>query len=125
MILDRVMETSTSTGTGTFTLSGAVAGYTTFPDGTFKYAIEAVDSNGNPSGEYEVGEGTVASSVLTRTSVEASSNSGSAVNFSAGSKRVFITATADYLPPHVVLADQATYDALTPDASTFYYIPEA
>ena len=25
----------------------------------------------------------------------------------------------------VVLADQAAYDALTPDASTFYFIPEA
>jgi hypothetical protein len=26
---------------------------------------------------------------------------------------------------HVLLADQAAYDALTPDAATIYYIPEA
>ncbi|MEN3973121.1 hypothetical protein WJS89_10615 [Sphingomicrobium sp. XHP0235] len=97
MIQDRVLETSTSTGTGTFALGGAVTGYDAFPDGTFTYCIEAVDENGNPSGQWEVGQGSVASSVLTRSSVEASSSGGSAVNFGAGSKRVFVTASADYL----------------------------
>jgi len=89
---DRIKETSTSTGTGTFTLSGAVVGYKTFTNGTYKYCI--VNSTET---EWEVGEGTVASGVLTRTTIEASSNAGSAVNFSAGTKYVFNTVSAAYV----------------------------
>ena len=90
--LDRIKETSTSTGTGTFTLSGAAVGYKAFTNGMYKYCI--VNSTET---EWEVGEGTVASGVLTRTTIEASSNAGSAVNFSAGTKYVFNTVSAAYV----------------------------
>ena len=90
---DRVLETSTSTGTGTFTLGGAPSGFQTFSAGiggsnTTYYTI--VNSTGN---EWEVGLGTLdgGATVLTRTTVYRSSNGGSAVNFSAGTKNVFCT----------------------------------
>lgn len=90
---DRVKETSTSTGTGDFALSGASTGYRSFAsvlsvNDTCYYCI-AMGS------EWEVGYGTYsATNTLTRTTVQASSNSGSAVNFSAGTKEVFLTVAA-------------------------------
>jgi len=89
---DRVLETSTTTGTGSFTLAGAPSGFQTFATGmavgsTTYYCI--VNTTGN---EWEVGLGTLSgSTVLARTTVYVSSNSGSAVNFSAGTKNVFCT----------------------------------
>lgn len=95
-IADRVKETSTTTGTGTITLAGAVTGFRTFSsviplnDQTF-YAIVHRTAN-----EWEVGLGTrTGATTLTRDQVYSSSNSGSAVNFSAGTKDVFVTAPAD------------------------------
>ena len=94
VINDRVKETTTTTGTGTVTLGGAVSGFETFAAGignsnTTYYCI-ALGS------EFEVGLGTLSSdsSQLTRTTVISSSNSDSAVNFSAGSKIVFCTLPA-------------------------------
>lgn len=91
VIADRVRETSTTTGTGTLTLGGAVAGYQTFSSGigngnTCYYAI-TLDS------DWEVGIGTYTASgtTLSRDTVLASSNAGSAVNFGAGTKDVFAT----------------------------------
>lgn len=103
VLADRVAETSTTTGTGSLTLLGAKTGYRTFDDAmassdTCHYAIEAIDSDGNPSGDWEVGLGTfTAPSTLARTTVLASSNGGSAVNLAAGTKNVFITAAAAWL----------------------------
>lgn len=97
---DRVLETSSTTGTGAFTLAGAVTGFQAFssicsPSDTFHYMIEGIDSSGVPTGEWETGYGTYsAANTLTRTIVEASSNSGSAVSFSAGTKRVALLVTA-------------------------------
>jgi len=93
VLANRVRETSTTTGTGTLTLAGAVVGYQTFSAGigasnTCYYAIS------NPGvAEWEVGVGTVGSpaTTLARTTILASSNAGSAVNFSAGTKDVFVT----------------------------------
>lgn len=101
---DRVVETSTTTGTGALTLAGAVAGYRDFDSvmntsDTCYYSIEAIDSNGVPTGAWETGLGTFNSTgpTLTRTTVHASSNSNAAVSFAAGTKRVFINVTAtDY-----------------------------
>lgn len=93
-IEDRVLETSTTTGTGNFTLAGAVPGFRTFDSAvstsdTMPYYIEAIDGGGVPTGDYEVGIGTYSgSNILARTSILASSNSNTAVNFSAGTKRV-------------------------------------
>lgn len=94
---ERVQETSTTTGTGDFTLAGAVTGFRAFSavcsvGDSLYYDIEGVDGSGVPTGEWERGWGTYsASNTLTRTRVERSSNSNNAVNFSAGTKRVFIT----------------------------------
>lgn len=99
---DRVLETTTTTGTGALTLAGAVTGFRAFsavmtsPSDTCYYGIEAVDGSGVPTGEWETGLGTYsAANTLTRTTVLESSNSGAAVSFSAGTKRVFICALAN------------------------------
>jgi hypothetical protein len=96
---DRVRETSTTTGTDAFTLGGAPGSYQTFSavmsvGDTCWYAIVL------PGSAWETGIGTYTSAnVLTRTTVISSSNGGSAVNFGAGSKDVFITLPAKKQAP--------------------------
>lgn len=98
VVADRVCETTTTTGTSNVTLAGAVAGFETFSAGGFAnndtcfYLIEAVDGNGVPTGEWEVGFGTYVSATpaLARTTVIQSSNSDAAVTLSAGTKRVMV-----------------------------------
>jgi len=96
VVKDRVQETTTTTGTGTLTLGGAVLGFQTF----------AIIGNGNntyyaiadlTAGDWEVGIGTYTASgtTLSRTTVLESSNSGSLVNFAAGTKNVFCTYPAE------------------------------
>lgn len=92
VIADRVKETTTSTGTGTITLAGAEEGYQSFAvvgDGNTTYYCIAADTGT----EWEVGIGTYTSSgtTLSRGTILSSSNGGSAVNFSAGTKDVFVT----------------------------------
>jgi len=84
VLADRVRETTTTTGTGTVTLAGAVTGFQTF----------AAIGNGNTTyytiaGEVGIGTYTASGTTLARNTVLASSNSGSLVNFSAGTKDVF------------------------------------
>jgi hypothetical protein len=92
VLADRVKETTTTTGTGTVTLLGASTGYQSFAvvgnANTTYYTIA-----GQTTSEWEVGIGTYTSSgtTLARTAVLASSNSGSLVSFSAGTKDVFVT----------------------------------
>ena len=93
---DRVKETSISTSTGVMTFAGAVDGFETFLAGignsnTTYYVIAHQTAN-----EWEVGHGTLAvdSSTLTRTNVYTSSNSDSAVDFSAGTKDIFCSLPA-------------------------------
>jgi hypothetical protein len=91
---DRVQQTGTANTTVSFTLTGSVAGFQSF----------AVIGNGNTtyyaatdaSGSWEVGIGTYSTSgpTLTRTTILASSNSGSAVTFSGG-VNVFVTYPAE------------------------------
>ena len=94
VVKDRVQEVSTTTGTGTFTLAGAVSGFQSF----------SVIGNGNTTyyaivlgSEWEVGLGTYTSSgtTLSRDTVLESSNGGTKVNFSAGTKNVFVTYPAE------------------------------
>ena len=99
VINDRVKETTTTTGTGAVSLAGAVTGFETFAAGvgnsnTTYYCIAHQDQ-----AEFEVGLGTLDgdSSDLTRTTVISSSNSDSAVDFSAGTKDVFCTVPASKL----------------------------
>ena len=97
VLADRVKETTTTTGTGTVTLLGASTGFQSFSaignTNTTYYTIA-----GQTGSEWEVGIGTYTSSgtTLARTTVIASSNSGSLVNFSAGTKDVFVTYPAEY-----------------------------
>ncbi len=93
---DRVKETSTTTGTGDITLDGAVSQFSAFSsrfatgDGGIPYAIV-----GQTGTEWEVGVGTYsASNTLTRSEVLYSSNSDAAVNFSSGTKDVFLSDVA-------------------------------
>ena len=97
LLKDRVKETTATTGTGDITLAGAVDGFQTFgavlanADTTY-YAISHRDAN-----EWEVGLGTYDSSAgtIARTTVLESSNSGSAVSFTSGTKDIFITLPAE------------------------------
>ena len=107
---DRVRETSTTTGTGAMALGGAVVGFQTFAAGvgnsnTCYYAISL-----RGGAEFETGLGTLDgdSSDLTRTTVFQSSNSDSAVDFSAGTKDVFVT-----LPASKAVFEDATTDNVT------------
>lgn len=96
VLKDRVKETTTTTGTGTVTLGGAATGFQSFSvignGNTTYYAI--VDA---ATGAWEVGLGTYTASgtTLSRTIVFESSNSGSLVNFAAGTKEVFVTYPAE------------------------------
>lgn len=99
--VDRVMESSTTTGTGTYTLSGAVTGYQSFAlavaTGTeVPYCAMEVDANGVPSGGWEVGLGTytLSGTTLARTEIYESSNADAAVNWGAGTRRIFLTRPA-------------------------------
>lgn len=109
IIADRVQETTTTTSTGSYTLAGATVGFRAFSsvcvDGdTVYYTAE----NGT---DWEVGLGTWGTgNTLARTIILSSSNSGSAVNWSAGSKNVFLTVPAyqvsTFTTPDYLIATQ-------------------
>lgn len=91
---DRVQQTGTANTTVSFTLSGSVTGFQSFAvvgNGNTTY-YSAFDATGN----WEVGIGTYSTTgpTLTRTTILASSNSGSAVTFS-GTVNVFVTYPAE------------------------------
>ena len=94
IVKDRVKSTTTTTGTGTYTLGAAATGFQSF----------SVIGNGNQTyysitdgTNWEVGIGTYTSSgtTLSRDVILESSNSGSAVNWGAGSKDIFVTYPAE------------------------------
>lgn len=94
VVKDRVKETTTTTSTGTYTLAGAATGFQSFAvvgDGNATY-YTVTDGT-----DWEVGVGTYTASgtTLSRDTILASSNSGSAVNWGAGSKDVFLTYPAE------------------------------
>ena len=96
VVKDRVRETTTTTGTGTITLGGAATGFQSFSvigdTNTTFYTIQLANTN-----EWEVGVGTytLSGTTLSRDTILESSNGGSAVNFSAGTKDVFVTYPAE------------------------------
>ncbi len=130
VINDRVKETTTTTGTGTVTLGGAVSGFETFSAGignsnTTYYCIVL-------NAEFEVGLGTLSSdsSTLARTTVISSSNSDSAVNFSAGTKFVFCCLPASKttkldasntltLPGKLIMPDVTSGKILVADGTSY------
>jgi hypothetical protein len=95
VLADRVRDTTTTTGTGTVTLSGtAPTGYQNFSvignANTTYYTI-------NAGSQWEVGIGTYSATgpTLSRDTVLESSNANALVNFSAGTKDVFVTYPSD------------------------------
>jgi len=129
VLADRVRDTTTTTSTGTITLSGtAPTGFQNFSvigNGNTTYYTIA----GQGTSEWEVGIGTYASSgtTLARTTVLSSSNSGSLVNFSAGTKDVFVTYPSERsvnLSSAALTSGRvpyATTDGLLVDASGFTF----
>jgi hypothetical protein len=98
IIKDRVKETTTTTGTGTVTLAGASTGFQSFAAignaNTTYYTIAGQGTN-----EWEVGIGTYTASGTTLSRDTVLSNSSgtqpSKINFSAGTKDVFVTYPAE------------------------------
>lgn len=136
---DRVMDTSTTTGTGTYTLSGTpVTGHQAFSvvgnGNSCYYCAQEVDASGNPSGGWEVGVGTYTTSGLTlsRDKILASSNSGSAVSWSAGTRRIFLCQPAAIAEPVLDMGGRLTTESGVPVSTsdrtsqgTLYYTPFA
>jgi hypothetical protein len=120
VLADRVKETTTTTGTGTITLAGAATGFQSFSvignGNTTYYAISS--SSGS---QWEVGIGTYTSSgtTLARTTILASSNSGSAVDLSAGTKDVFVT-----LPSSKAIATATTVSDTANTSTGYFQIPQ-
>jgi hypothetical protein len=96
---DRVKETTTTVGTGAYTLGGAATGFRAFSsvmanlDTCYYVCTDGVN--------WETGLGTYTYSInghqLARTSIYASSNSGSAVSWSAGTRDIFQSYPAEGL----------------------------
>ena len=114
VVKDRVKETSTTTGTGTYALAGAATNH---------QAFSAVMANGDTcryvavdqaNGGWEAGIGTWATgNNLARTTITGSSNSGSAVSWSAGTRDIFIDMTAAVARPMYDSATEFTFSATT------------
>lgn len=132
IIADRVRDTTTTTGTGAVTVSGtAPQTYRTFSavcttGDTLPYFIQHQAAD-----EWEVGIGTYsAANQLTRTTVLSSSNSGNAVNLSAGTKEVVLGNNAERTYMEGTQGGRLTLTSVTPvlganttAASTVYYTP--
>jgi len=92
VLADRVQETTTTTGTGSVTLLGAVTGYQSFAViGNTNTTFYTIADQGGANWEVGIGTYSTTGPTLARTTVLASSNSGSLVNFTAGTKTVFVT----------------------------------
>ena len=96
VLADRVLETTSVAGTGDASLSGAIVGYQPFSviggGNTTYYTIVAIDDNGSPTGDWEVGIGTYVTSgnKVSRDTVLSSSNGGALVYFASGNKQIFL-----------------------------------
>ena len=104
VLADRVLETSTTSGSGTISLAGASPGYQSFSTGVGNgnQTYYTIALEGGTEWEVGIGTYTSAGTTLSRTTILASSNSGSAVNFSAGTKDVF----CDYPAGRAVIGGQ-------------------
>ena len=97
VVKDRVKQTTTTTGTGSLVLNGTVDSFQTFTSAlanadTTYYALVEPSTN---SWEVGLGTWTESTTTLARTTILESSNSGSAINLTAGEAEVFITQPAE------------------------------
>jgi hypothetical protein len=123
VLADRVKESTVSPGTGTATLGGAASGYQSFSAGigasNTTYYVIADQSGAN----WEVGYGTIGAggTTLARTTVLASSNSGSLVNFSSGTQDVW----CDYPAKKAVIQDSSTNVTVPAQLTAGNYVANA
>jgi hypothetical protein len=94
VVKDRVQETTVTVGTVALVLTGAVSGFQSFSaignGNTTYYAVV-----GGTEWEVGIGTYTLLGTTLSRDTILESSNGGAAVNFSAGTKNVFVTYPAE------------------------------
>lgn len=120
---DRVLEVSQTQGTGDYALAGAVTGFRAFSPAvnvgdTADYYAEEVDGTGVPSGAWETGMGTYAAgNKLQRTTIYASSNGGTPINWGVGTRRVAISLTSQTLADAVNSAEIASGYAAAANAA--------
>lgn len=89
LLKPKIRQTTDDTGTGTLSLDHVDNSWE-FVDGFFGMGGVFYYTIVNSNGEWETGLGSInGSGVLTRTKVFQSTNSGAAVNFSAGTKEVY------------------------------------
>lgn len=122
IIADRVVEVSTTVGVGSYTLLGALVGFrpvaSVCSDGdTFDYFAEQIDGSGLLTGDWETGLGTWSGGTLARTTIYASSNAGSAVSWTTGSKRIALAITAGAISS--IVADREP--AVAPGSALQYW----
>jgi hypothetical protein len=117
---DVVKQKTTTTGTGAYTLDVSIDGFQDFEeilaDGSIVPYFVRLGAN------FEAGVGTYSAGTLARTLVTASSNGGAAVDWPAGQKLIYISATAHFLAALAKTADLAAY-ALGPASSVDNTLP--
>ena len=97
VIKDRVKETTTTTSTGTYTLAGAVSGFKTFDSVMTNNGVDTTYYCCTDNTNFEIGIGTFndnGDTTLARDTILASST-GSAINWSSGTRTIFMTYPAD------------------------------
>jgi hypothetical protein len=124
VLANRVQESATANTTVSFTLTGAVAGFQTFAvigDTNTTY-YSATDT----TGQWEVGLGTYSTTgpTLTRTTIYASSNTGSAVTFS-GVVSVFVTNTTAAAGTTILTTASSYIQTLVGTGGQTYALPDA
>jgi hypothetical protein len=119
---DRVKETTTTTGSSDITFAGAVTNFETFAAGIGNNNLTYYAIVHSSLDQWEVGVGTLSadSSTMERTTVISSTNSDSAVVFSAGTKEVFCTYPGSRAPSAGMTATTyvTTHNATISDTQT-------
>lgn len=125
LLLDRVLETTTTTGTGTVNLAGAQTGYNAFrdeaDDGATVYYLIVNDPSSPTAWEYGLGTLTYGTpDTLSRDTVIASSNSGSKITIASGSAYTVLSPGGrDALQPGSA-AKTSAYTLTMTDIGTFF-----
>lgn len=124
LVSDRIKETTDTTGTGTLDLAGAATGFRAFADAftssqsTYYLIVDDPDS----TTQWELGQGTLTTGTpnrLSRDRVISSTNSGSKVSWSAGTKTVICPAVSEI---YNSIIDTVDSDLVTAGTSTAYTI---
>lgn len=121
--MDLVEQTTSTTGTGTYTVTGAVAGRQSFAAGlvTDQY-VPYVCTDDAGTFECGIGRWQEGSNELQRTVVLTSSNANAAVNWTAGSRRIYVAPHSSLIGLAQVRHNLSAVVAPTPDDDvTFGY----